>query len=238
MAFAHSHATRCPEKSSTANTFFVGDCCFAGPSVYIYQVHSRFTLQSMLSNGQPRVRKTATVISYSIITMENRHQHDNESLQPHQRHHPHHFPTREIIQDMDDRRSHHWKSTETIDSQSSPTNSVRWVWNFHFSCFGFLQFGSCVFSIDVVIPVDHDEPFSFLFIFLVLNRRFVNAGACKAIYMFPVESIRTTVILTGHKTKDHWVWELCPLRYCHCDQRPYTCRLQFRFIPIRSLSDS
>ncbi|XP_046450402.1 aquaporin-7-like isoform X2 [Daphnia pulex] len=56
----------------------------------------------------------------------NRRQHANETLQPQQmRHHPHHFPiSREILQDMDDRRSHHWRSTETIES-STPTNSLR-----------------------------------------------------------------------------------------------------------------
>lgn len=87
--------------------------------------------------------------------MENRHQHaSNEPLQPHQRHHPHHFAAREIRQDMDDRRSHHWKSTDTIDSQSTPTNSIRWVvrgltwpliFYFSFSLFSSFDYGRAVF---------------------------------------------------------------------------------------------
>ncbi|KAK4020731.1 hypothetical protein OUZ56_002683 [Daphnia magna] len=50
--------------------------------------------------------------------MENHH-HDTH---PTQRHHPHHFQSREILQHMDERGSHHWKPAKTLDS--TPTNSI------------------------------------------------------------------------------------------------------------------
>lgn len=55
--------------------------------------------------------------------MENCH-HMRDTLPP-QRHHPHHFPSREILQHMDESGSHHWKPTKTIDS--TPANSISWV---------------------------------------------------------------------------------------------------------------
>ncbi|XP_057370861.1 aquaporin-9-like isoform X3 [Daphnia carinata] len=52
--------------------------------------------------------------------MENHHHaHDTH---PPQRHHPHHFQSREILQHMDESGSHHWKPTKTLDS--TPTNSI------------------------------------------------------------------------------------------------------------------